>query len=302
MKILIIGVLDTERSSNIFMKKAFQQIGHAVDEYNYRTRAAELGSPQAMWTDFCGFLQDKQYDLILFSKVNSMHPKLISYAKEHGKTFYWFMDDISVAKAIQMQIYAQEADIVSVTSKEVKDWLSGEFSIPAHQIIEGFDTETHYVEDCEKKYDLLFAGSPLPKRVRYCSELKDEFNLIIAGEGWPDEFESIGNVYARKLRGLIAQSRIILNFTHQNAFSDRIVISMACGGFVLTEYANDLVDFFSAKEHLVWFHDINEAKELIRYYLGNEDKRRQIAFDGSQYVQRFSWKKQCQEIIDIGGH
>lgn len=296
-KILIVGVLDVPSSTNVFMKKSFEKLGLIVDAYNYRTRMRELGSHQAMWNDFYEFLKGKRYKLIIFSKVNDLSPDLITHARQYGKTWYWFMDNLGIARAIHADEYVKRADFASATSQEVSDWFK-EFNPNVFQILEGFDPDTYFYENLPKVYDLLFVGNATDKRVNDIKHLRNSHTITIFGNGWPDDFCARSPVYNEELRKVICQSRIILNLVHSNIFSDRVILTAASGGFVLSQACPDLERHFQRKKHMDWFSTEDEAHQLIHYYLKHEDERERIAQSGMQYVrQKYSWESVCQEIL-----
>ena len=298
--VLIVGVLDVPSSTNVFMKKGFEELGYTVDAYNYRTRMQELGSPKAMWDDFKEFLRGKQYKLILFSKVNGIHPNLISFAGEHGKTWYWFMDNIQVAIAIKANEFVKRADFASATSEEVLAFFKG-YNENSYQILEGFDPHV-YSRDrrMKKKYDVVFVGNATEKRIEIVRKLKSMHPLTVFGSGWPEDIEARPPVFNKELRRVINQSKIVLNFVHGNIFSDRVMLTAACGGFVLSEHCRDLEKNFERKKHLDWFHDAAEAGQLIEYYLKNSEEREKIAAVGMEYVRdNFTWKNSVQKIVNL---
>jgi ADP-heptose:LPS heptosyltransferase/glycosyltransferase involved in cell wall biosynthesis/2-polyprenyl-3-methyl-5-hydroxy-6-metoxy-1,4-benzoquinol methylase/cytochrome c-type biogenesis protein CcmH/NrfG len=297
-KVLLVGVLDVPSSTNVFMKNGFNQLGYEVDAYNYRTRQRDLGSAQMMWNDFKLSLEGKQYDLILFSKVNGMHPDCISTARKHGTTWYWFMDNLNVAEAMRAHILAAQADFCSATSEEVYS-LFARFNRNAFKILEGFDPNIYFDEGAEKTHEVVFFGSATEKRVHYLRQIALDYRVEIFGTGWPEDLKASPPVFNEKLRQLINRSKIVLNFVHSNIFSDRVLLSAASGGFVLTEYCPDLENYFKDGEHLRWFKDIDEAKKLIEYYLSSHEERARIAANGMRLVQeRFSWSSICSDILE----
>jgi hypothetical protein len=85
----------------------------------------------------------------------------------------------------------------------------------------------------------------------------------------------------------------------------RLFNSMACGAFHLARYFPGLETVFENQEHLVWFHSIPEAVELIQYYLAHDEERETIARAGRQEVlaqhtwdhrvaEMFKYLEQCQ--------
>ena len=296
-KILIVGVLDVASSTNVFMKKGFEKLGWLVDGYNYRTRMQELGNPQAMWDDFRRFLNGKRYGLIVFCKVNSLHPELITYAGQYGKTWYWFMDHLGAAQEIHADEYVKRADFASATSEEVCNWFR-KLNPNTVQIVEGFDQETYFYEGIPKVYDVLFVGNATEKRINELRLIRNGQTLTIFGSGWQQEFGARPPIYNEELRKAICESKIVLNLVHSNIFSDRVVLTAASGGFVLSQACPDLERHFQRKVHLDWFRNAEEAQQLIHYYLEHHKEREKIAKSGMHYVrQKYNWESVCREIL-----
>jgi ADP-heptose:LPS heptosyltransferase/2-polyprenyl-3-methyl-5-hydroxy-6-metoxy-1,4-benzoquinol methylase len=297
-RILIVGVLDVASSTNVFMKKGFEELGCRVDAYNYRSMQRQLGSPEAMWDHFRNFLKGKRYDLILFSKVDSMHPDCVSHAGDFGPTWYWFMDNIGVARTIGAHEYARRADFASATSEEVHE-LFARVNHRAFKMTEGFDPQTYFHEKASKTYDIMFAGNATQQRIADLRAIMESCPVTVFGGGWPEDFKARPPVFNEDLRRAINSSRIVLNLVHSNIFSDRIILSAAAGGFVLTQHCPDVENYFQAGEHLDWFQTPEEAIEKIRHYLSCNEKRERIARQGMEEVRsRFSWKAVCKNLLD----
>lgn len=298
-RILIVGVLDVPTSTNVFMKRGFERLGYTVDSYNYRTRARLLGSLTAIQNDFAEFLKGKSYDLILFSKVNGFPPELIDHAKVCGPTWYWFMDNIDVAETMSANEYVKRADFSSATSGEVLEWFQ-QLSQNAVQVIEGFDPDVYFFEPRPKIHDLLFVGNATPKRIHDLEPIVRNYDFSLFGKGWPESFRAQSPVYNEELRKVINESRIILNLVHGNIFSDRVILTAASGGFVLSQYCSDIASRFRRKVHIDWFEDDDEAKQLIEYYLCHDAERNGIAERGMVHVQRkYQWRAVCEHVMSL---
>lgn len=79
------------------------------------------------------------------------------------------------------------------------------------------------------------------------------------------------------------ESKINLNTTSKAIRSGlplRIFDILGCGGFVLTNYQTELTDLFALNEELVAYSSLEEAKDLIAYYLEHENLRKEIAANG----------------------
>ena len=98
-------------------------------------------------------------------------------------------------------------------------------------------------------------------------------------------------------------SKINLNITLpsiETGVPQRIFDIMACGGFVLTNYQEELSDLFEIGKEIEVYHDLNELIEKCHYYLTHEKERLTIAINGYKKVRdSFSYPHQLQRILDI---
>lgn len=84
-------------------------------------------------------------------------------------------------------------------------------------------------------------------------------------------------------------SKININITlHciETGASQRIFDVMAAGGFMLSNYQEELEEMFIPGEEIVLFHNAQELEELVEYYLTHDEEREQIARRGQQRVLR----------------
>lgn len=97
-------------------------------------------------------------------------------------------------------------------------------------------------------------------------------------------------------------SDINLNITLrsiQRGIPLRTMDIMGCGGFLLTNYQEDLLRFFEPGKDFVYYESNRDLMEKIGYYLEHEDERRQIADSGYEKVKRnHTYAHRLAEIID----
>jgi spore maturation protein CgeB len=75
---------------------------------------------------------------------------------------------------------------------------------------------------------------------------------------------------------------------------------MGCGGFLLTNYQEDMLRFFVPGEDFVFYESVNDLMDKLDYYLSHGDERRAIAQSGHQKVARdHTYEQRLQEIISI---
>jgi spore maturation protein CgeB len=69
---------------------------------------------------------------------------------------------------------------------------------------------------------------------------------------------------------------------------------MACGAFYLPQYFEGIEKVFTQKENIDWFHNVDELKGKIRYYLANENHRKEIARKGQEFILKHF---DCQPLV-----
>lgn len=98
-------------------------------------------------------------------------------------------------------------------------------------------------------------------------------------------------------------SKINLNITLpsiESGIPQRIFDIMSCGGFVLTNYQEELSDLFEIGTEIEVYHNLEELVQKCVYYLTHEEERLNIAINGYQKVCNFfSYPHQLQKIIEI---
>ncbi len=299
--VLIVGVLDNPTSTNTFMQAGFESLGLSVEAYNYRTRAAALGGHGHLREDFAEFLRGKTFGLILFSKVNGMEADTLKAARSHGRTWYWFMDHLGAARAMGADRHAAACDYASATSQEVTEFFLGTNPLTL-QVIEGFDPSVLYAEKREKRHDVVFIGNATAQRVDLLQAIRSTVPVTLFGNGWPAEFEAHPPVFSEQYRQTVAESRIVLNLVHSNIFSDRVVHTLACGGFVLSQYCPDLERHFAKGVHLDWFRDTDELAVLVSRYLRDDAERERIARCGrARVATKYTWERICTRVAGAAG-
>ena len=72
----------------------------------------------------------------------------------------------------------------------------------------------------------------------------------------------------------------------------------ACGGFLLTQAAEDLYRYYEYGKEIAVFQTEAELIEKVRYYLAHDFERTQIAASGyNRTIREHTWEKRFQDII-----
>ena len=108
--------------------------------------------------------------------------------------------------------------------------------------------------------------------------------------------------YRTEMPLVFHNSKINLNITSrtiESGVSQRVFDILACGGFCLTNYQPEIADLFEDGKELVMYTDMEDMVQKARYYLENEEERRQIAQAGYEKVCNcFGVKDRILELIN----
>ena len=308
MNVLIVGVCDVPHSTNKFMYDALVKLlgENNVTQYNYRTVLSEkLNDRVAMNKDLIEFYKASAgYSLIIFCKTDTLLPETLNYLSSETTTFYWYMDPIDTAFGHRADLLARECDFASAQSQETLDFFMNNGVKDGHLILEGVDMEMFEEHpDEEKSIDVLFWGSAAPERVLVLRELKKAgINLAVYGSGWPPDLSHNYPLYNENLAKTIGMSKIVLNISRSNAFSDRVLTAMACGGFVISTEIPEIRKWFKNKEDLVLYCNTEHLVRLVNRYLdpANKEEYERIRKTGQNAVRNaFSWEMQMTKLLGV---
>ncbi len=110
--------------------------------------------------------------------------------------------------------------------------------------------------------------------------------LVIYGDpGWKRLLGKKGTLrpkvdYFRELPDVYRGSAVNINctsFQMKTAVNQRVFDVPACGGFLLSDYQEDMDLFFEVGKEAVCFKSVEEAASLAAHYLVNEGERKKIA-------------------------
>ena len=109
--------------------------------------------------------------------------------------------------------------------------------------------------------------------------------------------------YYKEMPAVFAKSRINLNITLRSIKTGiplRALDIMACGGFLLTNYQSELMEYFIPGEDFVYYDDMEDLCQKVDYYLRHEEERQRIARNGCIKVRtEHTMTLRLQTILEI---
>ncbi len=125
-----------------------------------------------------------------------------------------------------------------------------------------------------------------------------EANLRIPG------VENKGQVdYYREMPYVFAGSKINLNITLRSIRTGiplRAFDIMGSGGFLLSNYQQELPEYFVPDEDFVYYSDYQDLLAKVDYYLHHDKERQEIAMNGCRKVRtQHTYENRIQTMLDI---
>ena len=107
--------------------------------------------------------------------------------------------------------------------------------------------------------------------------------------------------YYNQMPLIFNQAKINLNISLkviQSGIPLRVFDVLACGGFLITNYQQEIAETFEDGKELVIYNDIPDLIAKVNYYLTHEEERKAIARNGYEKVKRdCTFEKRMKEII-----
>ena len=143
-------------------------------------------------------------------------------------------------------------------------------------------------------------------RIGFVSAIEEYKINVYGGKGWAevkkDNLVYKGYLdYQKEAAFLYRASKINLNVTHpqlRTAINQRIYDASLCGGFILSDYRQDLAEFF--KDSIAQYSDVNDLKDKIDYYIKNDKERKEMAQAAKEIVfKKHLWSHRAETLIDF---
>jgi spore maturation protein CgeB len=96
--------------------------------------------------------------------------------------------------------------------------------------------------------------------------------------------------YNKEMPKVFKLSKINLNMTLKTIKTGiplRVFDIMGSGGFLLTNFQQELLDYFEPNKDFVYYEDIDDLINKIDYYLSHDEERCEIAHNGYQKVKSY---------------
>jgi spore maturation protein CgeB len=207
--------------------------------------------------------------------------------KEDVATISWTTDDSwkyrEVSRFIGGAYDAMTTTYRNVVAQYHRDGIS---NVMLTQWAANSSTMTPPLPAAYCRYPVTFVGAAHGSRRRWIRRLRRAGIAVDCfGHGWPQ-----GSVAAESIPQIMRDSVISLNFSNSrrgHQIKARNFEVPGAGGFLLTEYAEDLGRWYRIGEEIDVFQTLRELVAKIRYYLYHPEKRDAMAISGFRRTQEY---------------
>jgi len=270
LKILLASpILTSEFDSGIYILRALSELGHHVNIWDYR-----LEPDKKIDTD---------YDLFLANKGESIDPdkfkspKVCWYPDVIGR----FPEHIKVLKKF---------DRVFTINKPPEGygftWLAGCYEPLIHRDFGLSKTcPTIYVGTCNSQRKLDYIKEINPSTI--CGNEWHRFGI----KAYPPQ-------YSLAFTNAVNRAKVAINVHESEHGTNRKLFELIPCAFTLTDRVEGIDDIFGKLANKISFETPAEAKELITYYLENEDERNEVWEAEKEMTKNFTYANQVRRILE----
>lgn len=161
-------------------------------------------------------------------------------------------------------------------------------------------------KDLGLKYEVTFVGQPHSNRREIIDKLKQyNINVKCFGYGWNIENPEVSRISQDEMIDIFNKSKINLNLANASDISSPQQIKgrnfevPGCGGFLLTSDVENLDKYYEIGKEIAVYSSIEDMAEKIKYYLSNEQDRKNIANLGYlRTMKEHTYEKRFDEIFN----
>lgn len=325
-KILIVAPAFLEWDLGTYVRSILQDKKFNCDTFTYQQFGTRIDAGRHL------IKKVKHYepDIILGLKLDKIEARFIKELKKRGIfSVLWYVDCVSEEVPDWIRPLFKEVDVFFTTAKGMLPKYNAIADTPAYWLYEGahlpvFPLLPRKSSRPQKIYrsEVAFVGSIYywdhnenicSRREKLLKEINKHYNLKIWGpqgvrnakELWGKGYPAIEwPAYNEELVRVCQGADIVVGINAMNSvelyFSNRTFITLASGGFHITQYVPGLETMFENHKHLVWFHSDEECLDLINYYLKRPRQRKKIAREGQKWARKkYSMKWQINRILTL---
>ena len=291
---------------------SFVHMGHEVTYFDFPTLCHELGREtmnERLRQQVQAVRPDLMFTCLTGDELDLLTVRAIS---ESGvtTTLNWFCDDHWRFEKFSRRWAPAFNWVATTASSAVPKYRS----LGLTNVIKTQWAANHFQYrrlDLPMKYDMSFVGRVYGQRQEIVERLRRAgINVYTRGYGWPG-----GRATQEEMIEIFNRSRINLNLADSpkqlnwfkrltrrkpppKQIKGRNFEIPGCGGFLLTDPADNLEEYYRPEKEVGLFRDFDDLIEKVRYYLSHETERAAIVQAGyARTLREHTYELRFKEIF-----
>ena len=270
---------------DLYLYEPLQKIFSKVILYDYLKRRAEIGI-KAMNEEIIALVRKEHAKYVLWTSFyDDVQQSTLDTIREEGSTVVgWFFDDEWRFNSYS-KYWSPYLDYCVTNSIEAVPKYRALNARVIQTIPNTGIAVTRDWSNIEERYEVSFVGSVRSRlwadRRQCINKLRGRnISVRLFGEG------SGGYISFEEMIDIFKTSKINLNFSRAGSYpwvkqiKGRVFQVCMAGGFLLTEYAPGIENYFEIDKEIVCFENAEEMIDKTTYYLNHDKERRAIAQAG----------------------
>jgi spore maturation protein CgeB len=323
MKIAIIGAINYD-SLEFHLKDELSQQGHTAEIFDYDklvSKKIDFGLTQISMS----YVENKNKKLLkqvleykpdlVIGIYRHIHPEVVKNIKnERIKIIHINPDGLTTFQ--NQQLFVEPYDAYFSKDPYMVKFMKDKLELNVFQYQEAFNPRIHkkpekpYKElENEVDIDVLSFGNLYPYRNRMLSSLKDKgLEITIYGhkakyfDPYLNENYKNRGIYGEEKARILNGSKIVFNNFHYaeiESVNNKFFEITGSGAFQICDYKPILNKILPIDPKKISFNTLNEANDLMEYYLKNPEKRWEIRQTLQKYFQEnYTYKHLLEEIFE----
>lgn len=260
--------------------------------------------------DISNYINSNKPDIIFIVNGFSIYPKTIKKAAQDSKCFlflseyikrdfYRYRNILNYTKYINTVFSFNPLNIPILENYGAKNII---------RILFGFNKNIHFPpvlnknEEKSLESDVLFIGQWSKDRENLVKRLiKDGINIQVYGHEWNKSNLPFRNeikpLYGEDYTKKVACAKICLGLLYKankDITTTRICEIPAIGSFLLAERTEENLRLYKDGLEAEFFSNFKELEDKIKYYLKNDDERKNIALAGKKRCMKYDYSFQAR--------
>ena len=319
MKVLLVDTFSAPhaRGNVVGLQRAYEKVAE-VQSFAYRDVTRKLRGVGRMNANLVETVCEWNPDLVHLGKCELIRGDAVEQIKERcpDTKVIHFYSDMRIKVPAFVQWIGKYADMTLVPAEDdeyYKQFYDAGIKRVAPWYI-GTDPEIFKPYDVPKDQSVAFMANNHPG-LPYASARKRLIREIAAagidvhvyGDRWPKAVPENVTLHPyvgeEEFAKACSRSKIVLGYSNFNVRMytswRRLVNTVSCGAFYLTDWFGGIEGVFHRQFHLDWFRGIPQAIDSVEYYLDNDAQRQEITYQGrNRVLLMHTWDNRVEKMME----